>query len=85
MKKHISFASRSAHLHLQFFLYGNLDGVAQNRKSIAREVTTNFLLSAELQTALRNSNTEKCVRVNPFASEFGYDVQNIYIYIRNKK
>lgn len=56
------------------------DGVAQNRKQAAREVTTKFLLSEELQKAFANGNTEKCVRINnPIATELGYDVSGTFI------
>lgn len=56
------------------------DGVAQNRKQAAREVTTKFFLSEELQKAFANGNTEKCVRINnPIATELGYDVSGTFI------
>lgn len=51
-----------------------LDGVAQNRKAAAREMTRKFLLSDELRS---NSSTEKCVRINPLSSDFGYDVSKV--------
>lgn len=68
MRLTVVFCAKALSLDLDCVVLDLEDGVAQNRKAAARELAVKTLVESEF-----SASVEKCLRINPISSPFGFD------------